>query len=161
MNQNPPQNPEQVQKLMWFVFLSSISIFYFVGNFMKGPQTNSEIPQTYLANDGEELIKYVFFGLACLIAIISYFFRKRALVVSYDQNMDEDKQQQIILSLSVITWVMSEAVGVLGFVICFIYNDQVLGNSLITAGLIMLGFYRPISGSNNTLRKSYKNENMQ
>ena len=161
MNQNPPQNPEQVQKLMWFVFPSSISVFYFIANFTEAPPVNPEVPKTYLAKDGEELIKYIFIAVACFVAGISYLFRKKALRVSYNQNMDEEKKQQTVFSFSVITWAMSEAVAVLGFVVCFVYRDQVLGNSLITVGLILLGFYRPISSSNNNLRRSYKNENRQ
>lgn len=149
MDENSQQNPEQLQKLLWFVFLSSISVFYFVANFTELSQANTDFP------------KYVLIGIATVMALASFYFRKKALSVFEDHKIESAKKAQAVLSFSIITWALSEFVAMVGFVICITTRDLTMGNALITAGLVMLGLYRPIVGSHNNLQKSYKSDYKQ
>ncbi|MAZ48440.1 MAG: hypothetical protein CME65_07750 [Halobacteriovoraceae bacterium] len=149
MDENSQQNPEQLQKLLWFVFLSSISVFYFIANFTEMSQANSSFP------------KFVLLGIATMMGLTSFYFRKKALSVFEDHNIEEAKKAQAVLSFSIITWAMSEFVAMVGFVTCITTGDLTMGNALITVGLVMLGLYRPIVGSHNSLQKSYKNDYKQ
>ena len=145
MNQNSQQNPQQVQGILWFAMLASISTFYFVANFTDIQKTDQEQPN--------EMVKMVLLSMAIVVSFISYFLRKRAMATAQDPNMESSQKSAQVFTFSVLTWALSEMVAIFGFLTCFLFNDLVMGNALITAGLILLGFYRPISVSNNNLQR--------
>lgn len=156
VNQNQPQNPEQSQKLIWFAMLGSISTFYFLANFGGIQKGMSEQP--------DESVKYIFLAAAGLAAVGSYFFRSKTQALVNEQSKEIAQKKAEIVTWSILTWALSESVAIIGFMLCIAFDDLALGNGLITTGLILLGFYRPITinsygGESNNLRKSYKNEN--
>jgi hypothetical protein len=130
-----------VLKIIWSVMLVSLAIYLFVGLQVTKNLQISTNEDTYT------VFKSVLYILACLILIAAWYIRKFLLSrkgqpVQATQALDHPILQRYFVA-SIISWALSESIGVFGLILFFLGRSTTDLYILILIAAIVMFLYRP------------------
>jgi hypothetical protein len=130
-----------VLNLIWFAMLVSLVIYLFVGLQITNNLETSVNEKTY------SVFKTVLYMLTCLILIATWYLRKFLLFrtvqpVQATQALDHPALQRYFIG-AVISWALSEGIGVFGLILFLLGRNAMDLYILILIAAIAMFLYRP------------------
>ncbi len=128
-------------KIIWSVILVSLAIYLFVGIYI------GKNLQTSLNEDSCTVLKYVLYIVTCVTLIITWYLRKFLLTrMSQSISINQAYESPIIQKyfvISIISWALSESIGIYGLILFFVGKNITDLYILILIAAIALFLYRP------------------
>ena len=130
-----------VLKIIWSAMLVSLAIYLFVGLQVTKNLQISTNEDTYT------VFKSVLYMLTCLILIATWYIRKFLLSrkgqpVQATQALDHPTLQRYFVA-AIISWALSESIGVFGFILFFLGRNTTDLYILILIAALVMFLYRP------------------
>jgi len=128
-------------KIVWGAMLASLAIYLFVGIFV------GNNVQTSLNEDSYTVLKYVLYSLTCITLIVTWHVRKFLLTGKSQFPPAHQIPESMILQryflISMISWALSESIGIYGLILFFAGKNITDLYVLILIAAIAMFLYRP------------------
>ena len=130
-----------VLKIIWSAMLVSLAIYLFIGLQVTKNLQLSTNEDTYT------VFKSVLYILTCLILIATWYIRKfllsrRSQPVQATQALDHPVLQRYFVA-SIVSWALSEGIGIFGFILFFLGRNTTDLYILILIAALAIFLYRP------------------
>ena len=130
-----------VLKIIWSAMLASLAIYLFVGLQVTKNLQISTNEDTYT------VFKSVLYILTCLILIATWYIRKFLLsrkgqFIQATQAPEHYTLQRYFVA-TIISWALSEGIGIFGFILFFLGRDTTDLYILILIAALAMFLYRP------------------
>jgi flagellar biosynthesis protein FliQ len=127
--------------IIWWALLISLPIYLFVGLWV------AKNPDTSMNEDTYTIFKSVIYVVTCLILIATWYIRKfflsrKITSIQTTQALDHPALQKYFVA-SIISWALSESIGIYGFVLFFLGKNTTDLYILILIAAIVMFLYRP------------------
>ena len=128
-------------RIIWCAILVSLAIYLFVG-LLVGKNL-----QTIIDEDSYTVFKYVLYSLTCFTLIATWYLRKFLLarkIQSLQANQVSEYQiLQKYFVASIVSWALSESIGIYGLILFFVGKNITDLYILILISAIAMFLYRP------------------
>jgi hypothetical protein len=132
-----------VLNIIWCIMLLSLAIYLFAGLLVTGNL------QTSANEDSYTVLKSVLYILTCLILLATWYMRKfflsrkvQSVQTTSSQALDHPALQKYFVA-SIMSWALSDAIGVFGFIIFLIGRNITDLYIFIFIAAISMFQYRP------------------
>lgn len=128
-------------KIIWGAMLTSLAIYLFVGIFIGNNL------QTSLNEDSYTVLKYILYSLTCVTLIVTWKVRKFLLARKSQFPPAHQISESMILQryfvISIISWALSESIGIYGLILLFVGKNITDLYVLILIAAIAMFLYHP------------------
>ena len=137
-NKTAKQDPYAIMKVLWLAFLSSTGVFILVMfSTVKEGGVDSSNPN----------IRYILGGLGVFMAVLSFqiprFFRQQLSRQHKGLQLSREKKAQLDFIPTIISFALSESVGIFGLVLALITGSREIGLPLCIASVVLLAIHKP------------------